>query len=161
MDEPMMRKMRLKLVLMVYTALFLTGLLNSLLEVQSFALAPFATRNKISSASTASQLRRNILSNDFYRRRKRKFTEIYQESGNGKDSGNSFKSDSVQKLLNFDQDSNIEDNVLEYSYFDGESETEGIDDATMEEIIQGQPSEWNIMKEVSTCTQHLLYQRVY
>jgi len=141
-----MRKTRLKLGLTVYTALFLTGLLN--LEVKSFALAPFATRNKISSASTASQLRRNILSNDFYRRRKRKFTEIYQESGNGKDSGNSFKSDSVQKLLNFDQDSNIEDNVLEYSYFDGESETEGIDDATMEEIIQGQPSEWNIMKEL-------------
>jgi len=128
---------------MVYTALFLTGLLS--LDVQIFALAP-ATRHKISSASSASRL--NILSNDFYRRRKRKITEIYQESGNGKDSGNSFKSDSVQKLLNFDQDSNIEDTVLEYSYFDGESETEGIDDATMEEIIQGQPSEWNIMKEL-------------
>jgi len=139
----MMRKMSLKIVLMIYTVMFLTELLNSPLQVQSFAFAPL-TLNKIS--SRASKLRRNILSNDFYRRRKRKFTEIYQESGDGDDSGDPFKSDSIKRLLNFDQDNNIEDSVLEYLDFDGE--TDQIDDATMEEIIQGQPSEWNIMKEL-------------
>jgi hypothetical protein len=165
-------------LLMIYTAMFFAGMSyhSNLSVVESFAFVSITPNDMISSARSPERRRRKLGSNDNFhqRRRKRKFTEIYQLSSKESEEEESdiastaikSDSDSIRKLLSDlnNNKNNDDDGFGEYFNFDGEIQE--MDDAMLEEVKEGQPSEFNIMKEVSfffflsTCRIFCFYQRV-
>ncbi|MGK3760911.1 MAG: hypothetical protein ACI8RD_013229 [Bacillariaceae sp.] len=162
------RERRLKLILMIYTALIFVGMssyYNLSVVVESFAFVSITPNNMISSSPSSPEQRRRrrkiSCNDDFHRRRrKRKFTEIYTQLSSSKKSEAEEETDIASTTINSDSDSirkllsdlnknknNNDDGFGEYFDFDGEIQE--MDDAMMEEIKEGQPSEFNIMKEVS------------
>ena len=104
--------------------------------------------------------RRKLTCNDNFHRiqRIRKITEIYQLSSKKSEeeeetdiASTAIKSDSdsIRKLLSDLNNNKNNDDDGYGEYFDFDGEIQEMDDTMLEEVKEGQPSEFNIMKEVS------------
>jgi hypothetical protein len=149
---------------MIYMALFFVGMpyYSNLSAVESFAFVSVTPNSMISSAPSSPEQRRrrqkiSCDGNIHQRRRKRKFTEIYQLSSKKLEeeetdiASTAIKSDSdsIRKLLSDLNNNKNNDDDGYGEYFDFDGEIQEMDDAMLEEVKEGQPSEFNIMKEVS------------
>ena len=152
-------------VLMIYTALLFVGMsyYSNLSVVESFAFVSITPNNMISSVPSSPEQRRRrrklTCYDNFHRmQRIRKITEIYQLSSKKSEveeetdiASTAIKSDSdsIRNLLSdLNKNKNNDDDGYG-EYFDFDGEIQEMDDTMLEEVKEGQPSEFNIMKEVS------------
>lgn len=152
-------------VLMIYPALLFVGMsyYSNLSVVESFAFVSITPNNMISSVPSSPEQRRRrrkLTCNDNFHRiqRIRKITEIYQLSSKKSEeeeetdiASTAIKSDSdsIRKLLSDLNNNKNNDDDGYGEYFDFDGEIQEMDDTMLEEVKEGQPSEFNIMKEVS------------
>ena len=152
-------------VLIFYPALLFVGMsyYSNLSVVESFAFVSITPNNMISSVPSSPEQRRRrrkLTCNDNFHRiqRIRKITEIYQLSSKKSEveeetdiASTAIKSDSdsIRNLLSdLNKNKNNDDDGYG-EYFDFDGEIQEMDDTMLEEVKEGQPSEFNIMKEVS------------
>ena len=150
---------------MIYPALLFVGMsyYSNLSVVESFAFVSITPNNMISSVPSSPEQRRRrrkLTCNDNFHRiqRIRKITEIYQLSSKKLEqeeetdiASTAIKSDSdsIRNLLSdLNKNKNNDDDGYG-EYFDFDGEIQEMDDTMLEEVKEGQPSEFNIMKEVS------------